>query len=64
MSREYDLACFKNSFPVLNQHIVYEFEPCDNDQILQVIAVARTETTKLVFLLITSFNMCRAWENP
>lgn len=36
MSREYDLACFKNSFPVLNQHIVYEFEPCDNDQILQV----------------------------
>jgi len=36
MSRDYDLACFTNAFPVLEQHIVYEFEPCDNDQIFQV----------------------------
>jgi len=36
MSRDYDLACFSAAFPILNQHIVYDFEPCDNDQVLQV----------------------------
>ena len=46
MSRDYDLACFTNAFPVLEQHIVYEFEPCDNDQIFQVIYVTCTWHTK------------------
>jgi len=54
MGREYDLACFTNAFPVLNQHIVYDFEPCDNDQILQVTAFSYT----VVFIW---FPLLKVW---
>ena len=30
------MACFVNAFPILNQHITYDFEPCDNDVITTV----------------------------
>ncbi|EFX63362.1 hypothetical protein DAPPUDRAFT_335571 [Daphnia pulex] len=36
ISRDYDLACFVDAFPILNQHITYDFEPCDNDVITTV----------------------------
>lgn len=36
INRDYDLACFVDAFPILNQHITYEFEPCDNDTVFTV----------------------------
>ncbi|EFX73637.1 hypothetical protein DAPPUDRAFT_57919, partial [Daphnia pulex] len=36
INRDYDLACFVDAFPILNQHITYDFEPCDNDVITTV----------------------------
>lgn len=36
ISRDYDLACFVDAFPILSQHIIYDFEPCDNDVIVTV----------------------------
>jgi len=31
LTREYNLKCVYLFYPVLRQHIEYEFEPCDND---------------------------------
>lgn len=31
LTREYNLQCCYLYYPVLKQHIQYEFEPCDND---------------------------------
>ena len=39
INRDYDLACFVNAFPILNQHITYDFEPCDNDTVVTVRAI-------------------------
>lgn len=36
ISRDYDLACFVGAFPILSQHITYDFEPSDNDTIATV----------------------------
>ncbi|XP_059055076.1 protein nervous wreck isoform X2 [Achroia grisella] len=33
LTREYNLQCVYLYYPVLKQHIQYEFEPCDNDPI-------------------------------
>nr|BAK22648.1 nervous wreck L [Bombyx mori] len=33
LTREYNLQCLYLYYPVLKQHIQYEFEPCDNDPI-------------------------------
>ncbi|KAG6453402.1 hypothetical protein O3G_MSEX008133 [Manduca sexta] len=36
LTREYNLQCVYLYYPVLKQHIQYEFEPCDNDPIEMV----------------------------
>lgn len=33
LSREYNIQCCNLYYPVLKQHIQYEFDPCDNDQV-------------------------------
>ncbi|CAH2034989.1 unnamed protein product, partial [Iphiclides podalirius] len=33
LTREYNLQCLYLYYPVLKQHIQYEFEPCDNDPV-------------------------------
>lgn len=33
LTREYNLQCLYLYYPVLKQHIHYEFEPCDNDPV-------------------------------
>ncbi|XP_053624439.1 protein nervous wreck isoform X3 [Plodia interpunctella] len=33
LTREYNLQCVYLYYPVLKQHIQYEFEPCDNDPV-------------------------------
>ncbi|KAL0279947.1 UNVERIFIED_CONTAM: hypothetical protein PYX00_001390 [Menopon gallinae] len=38
LSREYNLQCIYLYYPVLKQHIQYEFEPCDNDPIDKITA--------------------------
>nr|CAD7451456.1 unnamed protein product [Timema bartmani] len=38
MTREYNLQCLYLFYPVLKQHIQYEFEPCDNDTISRITA--------------------------
>ena len=38
INRDYDLSCYVEAFPVLKQHIIYEFEPCDRDNVFQVIS--------------------------
>ncbi|CAH1389617.1 unnamed protein product [Nezara viridula] len=38
LSREYNLQCVYLYYPVLKQHIQYEFEPCDNDTVNKVTA--------------------------
>lgn len=38
MTREYNLQCVYLYYPVLKQHIQYEFEPCDNDPIEKITA--------------------------
>ncbi|XP_023245872.1 F-BAR and double SH3 domains protein 2 [Copidosoma floridanum] len=36
LTREYNLQCLYLYFPVLKQHIQYDFEPCDNDQVERI----------------------------
>lgn len=36
INRDYDLSCYVEAFPVLKQHIIYEFEPCDRDNVFQI----------------------------
>jgi len=38
LTREYNLQCLYLFYPVLKQHIHYEFEPCDNDTVDKVTA--------------------------
>lgn len=38
LTREYNLQCCYLYYPVLKQHIQYEFEPCDNDPTDQITA--------------------------
>ncbi|XP_060519940.1 protein nervous wreck isoform X3 [Cylas formicarius] len=38
LTREYNLQCCYLYYPVLKQHIQYEFEPCDNDPVDHVTA--------------------------
>lgn len=38
LTRDYNLQCLYLFYPVLKQHIQYEFEPCDNDPIEHVTA--------------------------
>lgn len=33
MSREYNMQCVYLFYPVLKQHVQYQFEPCDGDTI-------------------------------
>ncbi|KAI5730318.1 hypothetical protein M8J76_012361 [Diaphorina citri] len=38
LTREYNMQCIYLYYPVLKQHIQYEFEPCDNDTIDRITA--------------------------
>lgn len=38
LTREYNVQCCYLYYPVLKQHIQYEFEPCDNDQVRKITA--------------------------
>ncbi|XP_044766404.1 protein nervous wreck isoform X3 [Coccinella septempunctata] len=38
LTREYNLQCCYLYYPVLKQHIQYDFEPCDNDPITTILA--------------------------
>lgn len=38
LTREYNLQCLYLYYPVLKQHIQYEFDPCDNDQVRKITA--------------------------
>ncbi|KAL6268816.1 hypothetical protein P5V15_001940 [Pogonomyrmex californicus] len=38
LTREYNIQCCYLYYPVLKQHIQYEFEPCDNDPIDRITA--------------------------
>lgn len=38
LTREYNLQCCYLYYPVLKQHIQYDFEPCDNDPITAIMA--------------------------
>ncbi|XP_031777106.1 protein nervous wreck isoform X2 [Nasonia vitripennis] len=38
LTREYNIQCCCLYYPVLKQHIQYEFEPCDNDQVDRITA--------------------------
>ncbi|KAL7049744.1 hypothetical protein ACKWTF_003837 [Chironomus riparius] len=38
LTREYNLQCVYLYYPVLKQHIQYEFEPCDNDPVRKITA--------------------------
>uniref|UniRef100_A0A8D8YCV8 F-BAR and double SH3 domains protein 2 n=1 Tax=Cacopsylla melanoneura TaxID=428564 RepID=A0A8D8YCV8_9HEMI len=38
LTREYNMQCVYLYYPVLKQHIQYEFEPCDNDTIDRITA--------------------------
>lgn len=38
LTREYNLQCVYLFYPVLKQHIQYDFEPCDNDNVNKVTA--------------------------
>ncbi|XP_055373206.1 protein nervous wreck isoform X2 [Condylostylus longicornis] len=38
LTREYNLQCCYLFYPVLKQHIQYDFEPCDNDPISKITA--------------------------
>jgi F-BAR and double SH3 domains protein len=37
LTREYNLQCCYLYYPVLKQHIYYDFEPCDNDPVRKVL---------------------------
>ncbi|XP_011299378.1 FCH and double SH3 domains protein 2 isoform X4 [Fopius arisanus] len=45
LTREYNIQCCNLYYPTLKQHIQYEFEPCDNDQIDRVTADHSAATT-------------------
>ncbi|XP_044014210.1 protein nervous wreck isoform X1 [Aphidius gifuensis] len=45
LTREYNIQCCNLYYPVLKQHIQYEFEPCDNDQLDRVTADHSASTT-------------------
>lgn len=38
LTREYNVQCCYLFYPVLKQHIQYEFEPCDNDAVVKITA--------------------------
>ncbi|XP_011498975.1 PREDICTED: FCH and double SH3 domains protein 2 [Ceratosolen solmsi marchali] len=38
LTREYNIQCCCLYYPVLKQHIQYEYEPCDNDQVDRITA--------------------------
>ncbi|XP_058066145.1 protein nervous wreck [Anopheles bellator] len=38
LTREYNLQCCYLYYPVLKQHIQYEYEPCDNDPVTKITA--------------------------
>lgn len=38
LTREYNLQCCYLYYPVLKQHIQYEFDPCDNDPVRKITA--------------------------
>lgn len=38
LTREYNVQCCYLFYPVLKQHIQYDFEPCDNDNITKITA--------------------------
>jgi F-BAR and double SH3 domains protein len=38
LTREYNLQCCYLFYPVLKQHIQYEFDPCDNDPVRKITA--------------------------
>lgn len=38
LTREYNLQCCYLYYPVLKQHIQYEFEPCENDPVRKITA--------------------------
>ncbi|XP_054276253.1 protein nervous wreck-like isoform X1 [Macrosteles quadrilineatus] len=38
LSRDYNIQCVYLYYPVLKQHITYDFEPCDNDTIEKITA--------------------------
>ncbi|XP_045462322.1 protein nervous wreck isoform X4 [Harmonia axyridis] len=38
LTREYNLQCCYLYYPVLKQHIQYDFEPCDNDPVTTILA--------------------------
>lgn len=38
LTREYNLQCCYLYYPVLKQHIHYEYEPCDNDKVTKITA--------------------------
>ncbi|XP_034254415.1 protein nervous wreck isoform X2 [Thrips palmi] len=47
LTREYNLQCVYLFYPVLKQHIQYEFEPCDDDTVTTVTAEHSTASTTL-----------------
>lgn len=47
LTREYNLKCCYLFYPVLKQHIQYEFEPCDNDPIDTISADHESAATTL-----------------
>lgn len=38
LTREYNVQCLYLLYPVLKQHIQYDYEPCDNDQVTKITA--------------------------
>lgn len=38
LTRDYNVQCLYLLYPVLKQHIQYEYEPCDNDQVTKITA--------------------------
>lgn len=38
LTREYNVQCLYLLYPVLKQHIQYEYEPCDNDPVTKITA--------------------------
>ena len=47
LTREYNLQCCYLYYPVLKQHIQYEFEPCDNDAVRKITSEQDTVTQTL-----------------
>ena len=47
LTREYNLNCCYLYYPVLKQHIQYEFEPCDNDPVRKITAEHESVTHTL-----------------